>query len=708
MRRMGYGMILALVLAVNAGAGTYGGGSGTAGDPYRISTTAHWTSLIASPGDWGKSFILTANLDFGLANFNPVGNGTTFFTGVLDGAGHTLSNFRVRVGQVPIDNVGLFGVVSGGQIKNLGVVNATVRGSSYVGALVGDNNGTITSCYATGSVSGTTSVGGLAGYNSGTITACYATVAASGGTQVGGLVGVNFSTINSCYSTGAVSGTSPVGGLVGVSYSGVLRSFWDVQTSGQDYSAGGYPTISAQMKTQSTFTDAGWDFFNTWWMHGGYPRLMWEMVYGSLQVTIEPSGAAAEGAQWRRVGSSGWFNSGQIETSVPAWSWDVEFKPTVHWRPPERIQVAVAANGLAQLTAAYTRLYSGGSGTAGDPYWIGSVADWQDLTLRSVDWGKNFILTADLDFGEATITPVAPDTDPTYGNGFQGTPFTGIFDGAGHTLSHFTIQPISGFYVGLFGVVDGGQVKNLGLVKATIQGMELVGGLVGSNSGTITACYTTEAVMGSYNYFGGLVGKNDGTIISCYAAGTVSGGSSIGGLVGDNYGTIFSCYAAGTVIGDFSVGGLVGNNYGAISSCYAADTAIGLHPVGGLVGYNGGGTITSCYATGIINGNDSFGHQIGGLVGAENVGDQINGCFWDTLTSRTATSYGGTGKTTAEMKRQSTFTPGWDFANVWGIDENRDYPFLRNVTHPKGSADLNGDGKVDLADFALFAQQWMK
>jgi hypothetical protein len=465
---------------------------------------------------------------------------------------------------------------------------------------------------------------------------------------------------------------------------------------------------TAEMKIQGTFTVVWWDFDNTWWMPAGdYPRLMWELGYGSLQVTIEPSEAIADGAQWRRVGSSNWLNSGQTEASVSAHPWYVEFKPTVHWRQPEPIQVAVSANGLMQLTATYTPLYSGGSGTAADPYRIGSVADWLVLTLRPADWDKNFILTANLDFGGATITPVAPNTNPTYGNGFQGTPFTGILDGAGHTLSHFTIQLISGSYVGLFGVVDGGQVKNLGLVKATIQGLELVGGLAGVNHGRITSCYATVAVRGSFNYVGGLVGENDGTIISCCAAGTVNGGTRVGGLVGENQaGTITLCYATGTVSGDYSVGGLVADNRGTIASCYATGPVIGLNVVGGLVGDNSG-TITSCYATGIVIGNGSVGNLIGGLVGSNN--SYVVSCFWDTQTSGQTASAGGTGKTTAEMQRQSTFTAaGWDFVNVWGIEENRDYPFLRNVAHPKGSADLNGDGRVDLADFALFAGQWMK
>ncbi len=40
-------------------AATYSGGSGTSGNPYRISSAANWQTLAATPADWNKFFILT-------------------------------------------------------------------------------------------------------------------------------------------------------------------------------------------------------------------------------------------------------------------------------------------------------------------------------------------------------------------------------------------------------------------------------------------------------------------------------------------------------------------------------------------------------------------------------------------------------------------------------------------------------------------------
>ena len=54
----------------------------------------------------------------------------------------------------------------------------------------------------------------------------------------------------------------------------VFGSFWDINTSGKTASAGGMGKTTAQMKTLSTFTSAGWDFTSVWVLPlGQYPML---------------------------------------------------------------------------------------------------------------------------------------------------------------------------------------------------------------------------------------------------------------------------------------------------------------------------------------------------------------------------------------------------------------------------------------------------
>jgi hypothetical protein len=132
------------------------------------------------------------------------------------------------------------------------------------------------------------------------------------------------------------------------------------------------------------------------------------------------------------------------------------------------------------------------------------------------------------------------------------------------------------------------------------------GGLVGENSGSISLCYATGTVSG--DYAGGLVGRNDGhgSISNCYAIGTItrySGDGCAGGLVGaNNSGSLTDCYTTGAVIPTNNyhpvvVGGLVGSTSGSISRCYSAGEISGRSTVGGFVGSTTTASITflDCY-----------------------------------------------------------------------------------------------------------------
>jgi hypothetical protein len=280
-------------------------------------------------------------------------------------------------------------------------------------------------------------------------------------------------------------------------------------------------------------------------------------------------------------------------------------------------------------------------------------------------------------------------------------------------------------------------------------GSDAVGGLVGcSESSTISNCRSNGYITGGS--VGGLVGEQiDGDINNCYASGSVNANEVVGNLVGRNSnGSISNCYSAGTVTGKYTIGGLVGYNYfGTISSCHAADSVIGgdnSARLGGLAGWNEG-TTKNCYATGTVTGGISSSH-LGGLVGrngriitncyaagtlssgtdSSNLAGlcgfqwgyyaQMSNCFWDTESTGMSVGYNlsseepGTienvfGKTTAEMKKKSTFTDSdWDFINVWNIGENQTYPYLRTYL----PSDINKDGIVNFLDVAITANQWME
>jgi hypothetical protein len=306
--------------------------------------------------------------------------------------------------------------------------------------------------------------------------------------------------------------------------------------------------------------------------------------------------------------------------------------------------------------------YSGGTGELNDPYQIATAEDLMLLGDSPEDYGKHFILTADIDldpnlpgrkvFDRAVIAPDANDVE----NGFQGIPFTGVFDGNSRTIWSLTISGKD--YLGLFGQLGAtvGEVRNLQIVGVNVVGSgECVGGLVGeSNNGTVANCSSHGEVMGNF-YVGGLVGYNAGPVTCCYSTVKVSGSRwSIGGLVGYSCGRVQQCYSTGPVSGSSNVGGLVGENAYTVAECYSAGAVSGRNGVGGLVGY------AYAYSQALLS-------------------------FWDMQTSGQASSAGGTGKTTAQMQTDSTFLrAGWDFVDetangtedIWWIDQGKDYPHL--------------------------------
>jgi len=402
-----------------------------------------------------------------------------------------------------------------------------------------------------------------------------------------------------------------------------------------------------------------------------------------------------------------------------------------------------------------------GLGTQQDPWRIESLADFDEFAADPNYWSGFTRLETDVNLAGRTYSTgvIAPDVNNVY-SGFQGTAFTGVFDGNDHKITNLTIDDVGAGndYLAVFGYIDDGEVRNLGLEGGSVSGNWYVGGLVGGNGdyfhegGTISNCYSTGdvngvgsvgglvgwnygSVLNSYStcdvsaagsYVGGLAGTNWDIISDCYSTGDVSGGGSVGGLVGENgevgsepsvpcQGQIINSYSTGDVNGVYySVGGLVGGNWDIISDCYSSGDVTGSKGVGGLVGENGvpfwsGGYIINSYFTGNVQGAS----DVGGLVGYFDWG-YIEGSFWDVQTSGEPNMCGtgwaivcdpNCGKTTAEMQTRSTFTEaGWDFVEIWLINEGATYPVLRQEIR----SNLNGNAGIDMLDFAIFADHWLE
>lgn len=112
--------------------------------------------------------------------------------------------------------------------------------------------------------------------------------------------------------------------------------------------------------------------------------------------------------------------------------------------------------------------YSGGSGAADDPYQIATAEDLILLGETPDDYDKHFKLMADIDLSEFDGKDGRPEFNII--GIADDMAFTGVFDGNGHTISHFRHTSTDTDYTGLFGYINGGtvQVKDLGLIDPEV------------------------------------------------------------------------------------------------------------------------------------------------------------------------------------------------------------------------------------------------
>jgi hypothetical protein len=254
------------------------------------------------------------------------------------------------------------------------------------------------------------------------------------------------------------------------------------------------------------------------------------------------------------------------------------------------------------------------------------IRDWYDLHAVRNNLGGSYVLMNDLDATTAGYSELASEV-ANEGKGWEPIgiyqpdglfeSFTGIFDGQGHEIRDFFINRPDDYGVGLFGAVtageegEGGVIKNIGVVNASVIGNMGVGGLIGLSAGIVSNSYSSANTSGD-SPVGGLVGVNAGTITNSHCTGLVTASGRVGGLVGLNSGSVNSSYSSGSVSAVYDmVGGLVGYNLGAVSSSYSNATVNGERGIGGLIGANDGGRVNNSYSTGKVTGD----RNVGGLVG---------------------------------------------------------------------------------------------
>lgn len=260
-----------------------------------------------------------------------------------------------------------------------------------------------------------------------------------------------------------------------------------------------------------------------------------------------------------------------------------------------------------------------------DVIYITSVSDLMNLaencTLDTWSQGKTVRLSTDLVLTGCGFIPI-----PTFG---------GVFDGGHFTISGLEVHA-NGSNQGLFRYIQpGGVVKNL-TVKGTVApggSASSVGGIAGTNRGTISACVFSGAVQGRSN-IGGVCGVNEsgGRVVSCSVSGTVQGEQATGGVCGKNAGTLLSCTSRTRV--NISPNSDDSLNMAALADGSALDSLTtvsdqsgerslsGWQDVGGIAGYSSG-VVQSCVNSGSV-GYPHMGYNIGGIAGRQ--AGYLSGC----------------------------------------------------------------------------------
>ena len=268
------------------------------------------------------------------------------------------------------------------------------------------------------------------------------------------------------------------------------------------------------------------------------------------------------------------------------------------------------------------------------------------------------------------------------------SPYAGTFDGAGHTVSGINVTG-GGNPKGFFGSIGTNKaiIKNL-TVEGTVDVSYYAGGIAGYvDGGTIEYCVnkinvTSTTTTGTGGIAGYIAGSG-ATITGCVNFGEIKSYGYVGGIVGGNYysnstgAKIDKCINLGTITAEngssLNAGGIYG--YAALTSDAITNCA------------NFGNIVSSGSGAGITNNDDEnnsvkYSLNVGDMSGvtssnkryavASNTSGSYTGNYYDSSKITGATTTGGTGKATSDLKVASAWDTSWTTTN-WSFDSGR-YP----------------------------------
>ncbi len=286
------------------------------------------------------------------------------------------------------------------------------------------------------------------------------------------------------------------------------------------------------------------------------------------------------------------------------------------------------------------------------------------------------------------------------GTQYIGQSFKSNYNGNNNTISGLTINRTDQDAIGFISFSDGlnQTLSNIRLEDAVINGGDQCGILAGILYYTpVTNCRVNGTVSGNVSVgllAGWVLGINDNpnTISNCSANGSVYAQFYAGGFIGLAQGvtSINQSFASANVNGINYVAGFIGFHDGLaspINDCYAMGNVIRTSSsnsqLAGFINPMDDASISNCYSTVSVSGNDWAPTDKGFLGFHPGVYAELHNNYWDTESSGQSSSPEQgigqiEGKTTAQMQQQATFE-NWDFEDTWAINPayNDGYPYLQ-------------------------------
>lgn len=636
--------------------------------------------LQAIDTNLGGNYALRNSIDGTQANnFTSIGSNTAF-SGKFDGIDYNIFNLNIS----GTDNVGLFGKTNGATINNVTLVGGSITGTdSNVGAIVGNaNNTTLTNVVNSAAVSGNSNVGGIVGsatnttvedaINTGAIEGRVNT-GGNGGINVGGLIGSMNSShlIGNSYNLGDVSGDGyNVGGLVGHAVNSTIGDGTNLVYNRLDvtgkYNVGGIVgnmegTTVQNAENSGNVTASGYDkgkyIFHTDYNVAGYS----DNGIKTVDVNVANVGGIAGKAddtvdkvsEIKNVTNSGnvssnkqdnndYYDAGNVGGIVGS---AVDTNITNATNRENEVRGAHNVGGVAG--------YFGNSSdddSSPDYTVTNGINDGGDIMATGARYKDDFVReTIRYDYG-------ADNNDGNYIIGNIGG-VVGYMDGN----NVYVTQSANRGTVHTLDITDQSKISNAS-TAANVGGIvgkldtdrnsdktdkEILEGLQkGSIKAAVSNSYNTGDVRG-YTAIGGIVGMMyNGEIAGSYNLGEIRSTRiavgnetplNMGGIVGDTTENstarayLYDVYNKGQ-IGDETytykgrhVGGIAGRLSGTIEKAYNSGAIYnGAAVTGGIAGYLSVGSIKNVFNTGNItvenNDGENLGTQLGGLVGAANIG----------------------------------------------------------------------------------------